>query len=320
MSFSTRMKDDLARVVSSKTCCRKAEFLAFFLINGNIRISKGVSLVMNTEHSAAARKMFTLAKEFGLDREVTAFRRSRLKKNQVYTLEIPAQEKMRDFLSELGMVDEDVAWHFDFTDAVRERFLQESCCRRAYLRGAFLAAGSVTDPETGSYHLEIDGLDNAQASLIIDLLAAFDLKAKSVSRRETKTVYLKGAEQLSDFMNIVGAHRSLLQLESLRVTRDMRNLTNRRLNCDRANINKTVEAAMRQTADIQLIIEKVGFETLPASLREAAELRLDNPESSLVELAELSGLGRSALNHRLRRLTEIAENIRVYGPEEWNKD
>lgn len=320
MSFSTRMKDDLARVVSSKSCCRKAEFLAFFLINGNIRISKGVSLVMNTEHSGAARKMYTLAKDFGLEREVTAFRRSRLKKNQVYTLEIPAQDQLGAFLADLGMVDEQIVWHFDFTDAVRERFLREACCRRAYLRGAFLASGSVTDPETGSYHLEIDSLDNAQAALIIDLLDAFDLKAKSVSRRDTQTVYLKGAEQLSVFMNIVGAHRALLQLESLRVTRDVRNQTNRHRNCDNANINKAVDAAMRQTADIQFIIEQIGFETLPQNLKIAAELRLDNPEANLGELAELSGLGRSALNHRLRRLAEIAENIRVFGPEEWDKD
>ena len=320
MSFSTRMKDDLARVISSKSCCRKAEFLAFFLINGNIRIGKGVSLVMKTEHSGAARKMYTLAKDFGLEREVTAFRRSRLKKNQVYTIEIPAQEKMGAFMSELGMVDEQIAWHFDFTDAVRERFLRENCCCRAYLRGAFLAAGSVTDPDTGSYHLEIDSLDSAQAALIIDLLASFDLKGKSVLRRETQTVYLKGAEQLSTFMNIVGAHRALLQLESVRVTRDMRNMTNRRRNCDNANVNKTVVAAMRQTDDIQLIIESIGFETLPQNLRTAAELRLDNPEANLAELSELSGLGRSALNHRLRRLAEIAENIRVYGPGEWDKD
>lgn len=320
MSFSTRMKDDLARVISSKTCCRRAEFLAFFLINGNIRISNGLSLVMNTEHSGAVRKMYTLAKDFGLEREVTAFRRSRLKKKQVYTLEIPAQEKMSAFLTELGLVDEQVTWQLDFTEAVRERFLQDTCCRRAYIRGAFLAAGSVTDPETGSYHLEIDSLDNAQAALIIELLAAFELKAKSVSRRESQTVYLKGAEQLSIFMNIVGAHRALLQLESMRVTRDMRNMTNRRLNCDKANVNKTVEAAMRQTADIQFITEKIGFETLSQNLRVAAELRLDNPEANLGELAEISGLGRSALNHRLRRLSEIADNIRVYGPEEWDRD
>ncbi|MBR2784352.1 MAG: DNA-binding protein WhiA [Firmicutes bacterium] len=320
MSFSTRMKDDLARVVSSKSCCRRAEFLAFFLINGNIRIGKGLSLVMNTEHSAAARKMYTLARDFDLEREVSVFRRSRLKKNAVYTLEIPPQENMQAFLAELGLVDEQVSWRFDFTDAARERFLTSGCCRRAYLRGAFLAAGSVTDPETGSYHLEIDGLESAQAALIIDLLAGFGLKAKTVTRRDSQTVYLKGAEQVSDFMNIVGAHRALLQLESLRVTRDVRNRSNRQRNCDTANLNKAVAAAVRQVADIQFIIEQIGFETLPQNLRTAAELRLDNQDANLSELSELSGLGRSALNHRLRRLTEIAENIRVYGPEEWDKD
>lgn len=320
MSFSTLMKDDLARVVSSKSCCRRAEFLAFFLINGNIRIGKGVSLVMNTEHSGAARKMYTLAGDFGLEREVSAFRRSRLKKNNVYSLEIPAQEQMKSFLAELGMVDEQISWRFDFTDAVRERFLRQTCCRRAYLRGAFLAAGSVTDPETGSYHLEIDSLDDSQAELIIELLSDFELKGKTVSRRETKTVYLKGADQISTFMNVIGAHRALLQLESLRVTREVRNRTNRWRNCDNANMNKSVEAGLRQTADIKYIIEQIGFETLPQNLRAAAELRLDNTEATLSELAEMSGLGRSALNHRLRRLTEIANNIRVYGPEEWDRD
>ena len=320
MSFSTRMKDDLSRVVSSKTCCRKAEFLAFFLINGNIRIGKGLSLVMNTEHSGVARKMYILSKEFGLEREVSAFRRSSLKKNQVYTLEIPPQEKITSFLSELGMVDEDVIWHFDFTDAVRQRFLQKSCCKRAFLRGAFLAAGSVTDPSTGSYHMEIDGLDKGQADLIIDLLAGFGLNAKSISRRDTLTVYLKGAEQLSDFMNNIGAHRALLQLESVRVSKDMNNQINRKINCDNANLNKTVEAAMRQSEDIRLILDTIGFEALPQNLRIAAELRLDNPEDNLSDLSAQSGLGRSALNHRLRRLSEIAENIRVFGPEEWDKD
>ena len=320
MSFSAHMKDDLARIVSSKACCRQGEFLAFFLINGNIRIGNGVSLVMSTEHSASARKMYSLAKDFQLEMEISSYRRARLKKSQVYTLRIPPQPHMREFLSQLGMMDEHSLWQFDFAQAVRERFLGQACCRRAYLRGAFLAAGSIIDPESGSYHVEIDALDKTQADLVVDLLEGFDLKAKTVSRKDRETVYLKGAEQICDFMSLIGAHRSLLEFESVRVNKDMRNQINRRCNCDKANLNKTVEASMRQVADIGFIMESIGFETLPQSLRQAAELRLDNTEATLAELSELSGLGRSALNHRLRRLGRIAENIRSFGPEHWNED
>lgn len=319
MSFAAQVKEDLTRVVSSKACCRRAEFVAFFLINGNIRISGGVSLVMQTENSAAARKMFTLAKDFSLEREVSVYRRSRLKKNQVYRLLIPPQARIRPFLAELGMVDGSDSWQFGLSQQVRERFLQEPCCRRAFLRGAFLAAGSVSDPETGSYHLEFDSLDCEQAELTVDLLADFGLQGKALRRRDSMTVYLKGAEQISDFMNIAGSHRSLLAFESVRVVKEVRNQANRLRNCDNANINKTVAAAARQKEEIEYILSQIGMETLPKNLRDVAELRLEYPDASLTELAELSRLGRSALNHRLRRLGSIADNIRSYGPSEWNR-
>ena len=318
MSFSAKMKDDLARIISSKSCCRKAEFLAFFLINGNIKIGNGVSLVMQTENSAVARKMFTLAKDFSLKREVSVFRRARLNKNQVYILLIPPQDQMDTFFNSLGMIDEQQLWHLDFCDQVWDKFLSSSCCKRAYLRGSFLAAGSITNPESGSYHLAIEALDKAQAELLLKILASFNLSGKIIQRKDTKTVYIKDAEQISDFMNIIGSHRALLEFEAVRVTKEMRNQINRRRNCDTANINKTVEAALRQKMDIEYILEKIGIESLPKTLRQAAELRLDNPESSLSELAELSNLGRSALNYRLRRLGKIAENIRDYGPESWD--
>ena len=151
------------------------------------------------------------------------------------------------------------------------------------------------------------------------LLKDFGLTAKTVRRKDAEILYLKGAEQISDFLNIVGSHRSLLEFESVRVTKEVRNNVNRRRNCDLANINKTVTASMRQVEDIEFIFTQIGPETLPRQLREAAELRLEYPDESLADLASLSGLGRSALNHRLRRLAHIAANIRDYGSREWNR-
>ena len=320
MSFSSHVKDDLVRVVSTKACCRKAEFIAFFLINGNIRFSRDhrISLVMTTEHASAARKMYTLAKEFMEQREVMIYRRQTLTKKPAYSLFIPDQPDIKTFLATIGMLDKTNSWQVGLPTFVEEGFLVSPCCRRAYLRGAFLASGSMTTPEN-SYHLEIGALDKAQAELLIRLMESFDLPAKSVERKGREVVYLKGSEQISEFLNLTGGHRSLLEFESIRVTKEVRNNVNRLRNCDNANINKTVAAAMRQCEVIRYIFNEIDPNTLPPPLLTVAELRLSYHNESLAELSEVSSLGKSALNHRLRRLEQIADNIRVYGKEAWDK-
>lgn len=320
MSFSSHVKDDLARVETSRSCCRRAELTSFFLNCGSIRISANdqLSLVMTTAHAAAARKMFTLAREFMPERQMAVYRRSRLKKNQMFNLLILPQPALKPFLQAAGLLDEGDSLGVDWPSRLRGALLMNNCCKRAYLRGAFLAAGAISDPES-SYHLEIAAPDQRQADLLAELLSGFGIKAKTVGRKEARIVYLKGAEQISDFMNIVGSHRSLLEFESVRVVKEVRNDVNRRRNCDLANINKTVAAAMRQKADIEYIFSVIGPGKLPRNLRDAAELRLEYPEETLAELSELSGLGRSALNHRLRRLSRIADNIRDFGADQWNR-
>jgi len=321
MSFSTRVKEDLTRIMSSKACCRRAEFIAFFLIKGNIRIGEGhrLSLFMQTEHSASIRKMFSLASDFSLKREITVYRRTRLHKNQVFTLTVPPQKQLREFLRELSMVDENGFWQLGFPEHLREDILAFPCCRRAYLRGAFLASGSLGEPEH-AYHLEFGSLEKTQADLLVELMAGYGLKGKIVRRKDMEIVYLKGAEDICQLLNIMGSHRSLLEFESLRVTKEIRNQANRQRNCDTANVNKIVAASMRQVEDIKYIAETIGFSALPNTLRIAAELRLEYPDYSLADLSEVSALGRSALNHRLRRLSRIAANIRDFGQEEWDRE
>ena len=320
MSFSSRVKDDLARVLTSKACCRQGEFMAFFLIKGNIMVNEKqqISLNMTTEHTAAARKMFSLVKEYMPIRKIAVYRQSRLKKNQVVSINIPEQPEIDEFFRHAGIMEHQGRFRFKSPLFLKDTLLKASCCRRAYLRGAFLAGGSITDPE-GSYHLEIGGLDRDQAELLVDILASFELKGRIVRRKGAEIVYLKEGEQISQFMNLVGSHRSMLEFESVRVTKEMRNNVNRQTNCDNANIDKTVAAAMRQVADIEYISRCIGLSVLPQNLRQVAELRLDNPEESLAGLAQISTLGRSALNHRFRRLTQIADNIRDFGPESWDR-
>jgi len=317
MSFSMQVKDDLAHIVTNKSCCRQAEFIAFFLINGTIRFGglQKLSLRMTTEHPAGARKMYTLAKDFVVDREIMVYRRARLKKNRVYDLVIPAQPSVKEFLTSIGMLDGS-GWQISFPVKVEENYLDSECCRRAYLRGAFLAAGSMTAPDS-QYHLEIGSVDKAQAELLIKLFAGFDLEAKTVEHKGGQMVYLTEAEQISNFLSLVGSHRSLLEFESVRVTKEVRNNANRMRNCDTANINKTVAAAARQCEEIRYVLDQIGMDKLHYGLQEAVELRLNNPDASLTDLANLSGLGRSALNHRYRKLMEIADRIRTFGPEEW---
>lgn len=296
-----------------------AEFAAFFLMNGNIRIGEKhtISLTMESENSATARKMFTLAKEFGLKREIIVYRREKLRRNQVFLLHIPAQQAIRDFLNILTIIDEDQIWELNFPGNLPTTLLENDCCKRAYLRGAFLAAGSASNPG-GSYHLEIDRLAVPQAELIKDLMHGFGIEAKMTKRKNAMILYLKDGEQISKLLNIMGSHRSLLEFENIRIEKEIRNQANRLMNCDTANINKVLEASKRQVADIHFIEETLGLKKLPRPLSMVAELRLEYPETALTELSAISGLGRSAINHRLRRLSEIAANIRDFGVESWN--
>ncbi len=192
----------------------------------------------------------------------------------------------------------------------REQLLERSCCKRAFLRGAFLAAGSISDPEK-SYHFEIVCQQPQQAQLLQELLVSFDLDAKIVQRKKYHIVYLKEGAQIVDALNVMGAYVALMNLENVRILKEMRGSVNRIVNCETANINKVVGAAYRQVEDIHYIQSRIGLDELPPSLREMALLRLEYPDTSLKDLGELCDppVGKSGVNHRLRKLAELAEKL-----------
>ena len=195
--------------------------------------------------------------------------------------------------------------------AVKNALVQAVCCKRAYIRGAFIAAGSMSDPSK-SYHFEIVCGELAQAEYVRDMINSFDLDAKIVTRKKTFVVYLKEGSQIVDVLNIMEAHIALMELENVRILKEMRNSVNRKVNCETANIHKTVSAAVRQIEDIRYIQQKIGFEQLSEGLAEIARLRLEQPEATLKELGMMlsTPVGKSGVNHRLRKLSDIAETLR----------
>ncbi len=277
-------------------------------MNGNLSISNQQFVInVQTENAAIARRIFSLIKKcFGVEVELLVRKKMKLKKNNIYISRIKV--KAKEILDELGILQEGV-----FKQVIDKDILKNDCCKRSYLRGAFLAGGSVNNPETSSYHLEIFSLYEEHSADLTALMNQYDLNAKQLERKKGYISYLKEAEKISDFLSLIGGYQALLKFEDVRIIRDMRNSVNRLVNCETANLNKTVSAAMKQVESIQLIDKEIGIDNLPDRLREVAKLRIDNQDVSIKELGEMVSTGKiskSGINHRLRKLNEMAEKIR----------
>nr|WP_269669866.1 DNA-binding protein WhiA [Mammaliicoccus sciuri] len=301
------MKNELTRI-EVDDCCAKAELSALIRMNGNLSISNQQFVInVQTENAAIARRIFSLIKKcFGVEVELLVRKKMKLKKNNIYISRIKV--KAKEILDELGILQDGM-----FKHEIDKDILQKDCCKRSYLRGAFLAGGSVNNPETSSYHLEIFSLYEEHSADLTALMNQYDLNAKLLERKKGFISYLKEAEKISDFLSLIGGYQALLKFEDVRIIRDMRNSVNRLVNCETANLNKTVSAAMKQVESIQLIDKVIGIDNLPDRLREVARLRIDNQDVSIKELGEMVSTGKiskSGINHRLRKLNEMADNIR----------
>ena len=313
MSFSNEIKNELAHLEQEEPCCELAELAGLVRMDGTILIGmqNRMGLELTTENAAVARKAFKgIKKLFQIETEITVQRRNRLKKNNVYIVRVPGQTKVMDMLDTLGLMRDG----FPYNPEIRPSLIEKDCCKRSYLRGVFLGAGSLSDP-MNSYHLEIVANSEEYAESLVQLIEVFGLHPKISGRKNVLLVYLKESEQIADFLNIIGAHQALLELENIRIQKGVRNQVNRLVNCENANINKTVDAAQRQKANIEFIQKYYGFEKLNEGLRAVAEARLAYPEVSLKELGTLLDppLGKSGINHRMRKLEELAEELHGKG-------
>lgn len=299
MSFSGNVKEELAAHISLARHCQLAELAALLLFSAGT-CEGNMHLRLDTENEAVVRKCFTLLrKTFNIETVMQG--KERLIPDDVL------EGKVIQALHLNGMEKEGL----NLAEPVNSLLIKNSCCARAYLRGAFLSVGSMSDPKK-SYHLEFVCNEKTQALQLQMILQEFQIEAKIIRRKKYDVVYLKEGSGIVDLLNVMGAHVSLMNLENLRIVKEMRNSVNRRVNCETANISKTVTAASKQIEDILLIRDKYGFENLPDNLRQMAEIRLEYPDAALKELGEYlePPVGKSGVNHRLRRLSEIADKIR----------
>ena len=307
MSFSSEVKKELISSEIDEDCI-EAELAAIIRMNGLVSTNgANTTLDIQTESAAIARRIFTLLKQiFPKSLEILVRKKMRLKKNNIYIVRL--REDVNELLQTLQIEHENDG--FEQADLLIA--LDTEKRRRAYLRGAFIARGSINNPETSSYHLEIFNLDQDHNNVLCDLLNMFSLKAKELQRRNGYIVYLKEANKIADFLRLIGANNALFKFEDARIVRDMRNSVNRIVNCETANLNKTISASVRQVENIKLIQKTVGLDYLPERLQEIAKVRLDYPEVTLQELGKLipSGeLSKSGVNHRLKKIEEIAKTL-----------
>ena len=288
MSFSAEVKEELSRQYSQTRHCQIAELAALLHFSGQYGQDKegNLTIGLQTENEAVIRKCFTLLKKtFNIDTDT-----------------VLNGENKEKLIAKFG----------DLSAPVDSLLLKNTCCRRAFLRGAFLCCGSISDPEKG-YHLEFVCSEHGQAAQLLEVMKTFSIEGKTILRKKYNVVYLKEGAGIVDLLNVMEAHVSLMNLENLRILKEMRNSINRRVNCEAANISKTVQASARQIEDILFIKEHYGFSRLPDNLREMAEVRLEYPDAALKELGEHlnPAVGKSGVNHRLRKLSELAERIRL---------
>lgn len=278
MSFSARVKDELCGHIVSSRHCRMAELGAMVSMSGRF--------VSDNWEPDAENKFIRIKAE-------------KLKK--LLNINIGSEDGRRTL--KLKTIGDNCV--------VEPLLVERSCCKQSYIRGAFIATGSVTNPEKG-YHFEIVCDLEEQARLLMDIISDFGLEPKTILRKKYYVVYMKGSSMIVDILNIMGAHISLMSMENVRILKDMRNSVNRRVNCETANINKTVSAAVKQIEDIKYISSVRGLNYLPDNLRAIAQLRLEEPDMPLKEMGESLSppIGKSGVNHRLRKISEIANELR----------
>ncbi len=313
MSFSTETKNELARTTAPKKCCQLAEIAGFLRVSGSIRLAGGgrFKIVITTDNPAVARHYKKLIKDyFQMDAELEIGEGTNLKKGYSYMLTIGPEMRSEQILRETGILLVREGNNY-ISDGIYDDLIRTKCCRKAYLRGIFMGSGSVSDPEKG-YHLEIFCASKKLAEDLRKLINTFvDLTGKIVSRRNGFAVYMKNSDYICDTLAIMGAHTQMLAFENVRIKKELVKETVRITNCDNANADRTINASQRQIEWIKRIQAAGRFRSLPEKLQEAALLRLDNPEASLSQLAEMMNppMKKSGLNNRFKKIEEIASKL-----------
>lgn len=318
MSFASDTKNELSRIEPEKKCCMLAEISGFLRVAGSIGLV-GLGkfrIKITTENPAVARHYKKLLQDyFGIETKLEigegkAVGKARTGKKYAYSITIDADNLSEQILRETGMLLIKEGNNY-FSDGIYSGIVRTKCCKKAYLRGVFMGAGTMSDPEKG-YDLEFVLNSETMAQDLRRLINSFvDLSCKVVKRGKKHVVYMKKADYISDTLAIMGASNQVFSMEETRIKKAMVNSAKRSVNCDNANMDRTIEASIKQAAAIKKIDKKIGISALPDKLREVAELRLENPDISIASLGEMCDppLKKSGINNRIKKLEEIAAKL-----------
>lgn len=311
MTFSERTKNELVRRKKDECPeCAYAELGGFVHTAGSISIlgSQRLGVAVEVDQPAAARRVFTLVKTLFSIHSVIAVKRSpRFGRPNTYIVNMPPSTHMANVVRRLCVLTDDGS----LTPGIPWSLVETRCCQRAYLRGAFVVRGYVNDP-VKSYHLEVSSNSREHALDLVKLVAKWSIKAKTTEHKQRHVLYVKGAEDVSRFLQVIGADHALLEFENVRAMKDVRNQVNREVNCETANVNRTVDAAARQIDDIRIIDREIGLGSLKKSLRDVAVLRLEMPSATMGEIGEAltPTVSKSTVSYRFKRISAIADEIR----------
>lgn len=311
MSFSYQVKKELCTVPLKAPHCMQAELAGMLHMGSMLTLGAGgMQLRIHTEHPDAVSRAVSLFRSlYGFTCDLSV-KGGQLKKKDTYVISVSGKERVFRLLSDCAL---QLEGGIGVDTEKLSSLVSRDCCRTAFLRGAFLGSGSISNPEK-IYHLEFVANMQELAYSLWNIMSSYTKHARITSRRDCYVVYVKEIESIIALLTRMGAHSSILELENIRIVKDIRNNVNRQINCESANIDKTVRSALRQVEDIRLVLRVIGRDRLSPPLLEAAELRLTHPEASLSELAALlGGVSRSGINHRLRRLCQMAQELRDSG-------
>lgn len=316
MSFSATVKDELIRLPLGKSCCILSELSALTQTSGSLAL-RGLGRVQVTyrvENAALARRIFLLLRTLGITAKLHFVQHSRLGGRRTCVLTLGDQDS-QTLLIALHMMEQDEEGHIFLRRTAPRHPMTRQCCRRAFLRGAFLGCGSMNNPDK-SYHFEWVAEDQSLRQTLAKLLDKCGLPLHEHIRKGQNVIYLKGAQQIADMLALMGASQAVLEMENIRIKKQMRGEANRAANCDEHNSERMLNAADEQIQAIKLISIQRGLFTLPPGLQEMARLRLEHTSLSLAELGQLLNppVGKSGVNHRMRRLMDIAKEIRAELP------
>ncbi|GAB6100150.1 DNA-binding protein WhiA [Halanaerocella petrolearia] len=308
MSFTDEVKHEVVRKDNSNQCCHLAELAALIKSEGSLKIiNQKLALKLVSQQAVVARKLYKLLQEqFKFITEIIVRKKMYLDKGNYYIIKVAPQPGVKELLVDCGLIDDLYSLNYK----IKDKFIEDSCCKKSYLKGLFLATGSITHPEK-EYHLEFSIEYEEYAEELSKLFKSFEINIKLRERNGVYLLYLKKSDDIIKVLNLIGAHSALLKFENTRVHKEVRNQVNRLVNCETANLNKTVSAAQRQLETIELIDRLKGLDKLSSSLQEVAQLRRENPYASLKELGEKLNITKSGVNHRFRRLRKIAKELPV---------